>query len=112
MRPKHTPGAAYLPGALLLAAVASLLLLAGASPARSSSGYDLSWWSVDGGGQTSVGGGMQNASGSLSLNGTAGQADAGLHQGGAYVLAGGFEPGGEVYRPQKLVYLPLVLRNE
>jgi len=111
MKAKHTPGAAHLPGALLLAALGSLLLLAGASPARSSSGYDLSWWSVDGGGETFVGGGMHSASGSLSLSGTAGQADAGLHEGGAYVLAGGFEPGGAVSTPQRFLYLPLVIRN-
>jgi len=112
MKAKHTPSAAYLRGALLLAAAASLLLLAGASAARSGSAYDLSWWSVDGGGERSVGGGMLSASGSLSLSGTAGQADAGLHEAGAYLLAGGFQPGGEVSAPRRFLYLPLVLRNQ
>ncbi|HNS50855.1 MAG TPA: hypothetical protein PKO09_06690 [Anaerolineae bacterium] len=111
MKARHTPGAAYLRGALLVALVALLALLAGPSRARSGSGYDLSWWSVDGGGETFVGGGMHSAGGSLSLSGTAGQADAGLHEGGAFVLAGGFEPGGAVFAPQRYLYLPLGLRG-
>ena len=45
--------------------------------------YDLSWWTVDGGGGVSEGGGYV-------LTAVAGQADAGLLQGGAYVVLGGF----------------------
>ena len=65
-------------------------------------GYDLSWWTADGGGYTfSTGAGY-------SLGGTVGQPDAGLMSGPGYRLAGGFWSGGTVtYR----VYLPLVFRN-
>ncbi|MBN1135398.1 MAG: hypothetical protein JXM73_02375 [Anaerolineae bacterium] len=65
-------------------------------------GYDLSWWTADGGGQTfSTGGGY-------SLGGTIGQADAGLLSGSGYTLAAGFWSGGTaIYR----VYLPLVFRD-
>jgi hypothetical protein len=111
MKVKRTPSAAYLRGALLLAVVGLLLLLTGGARARSRTGYDLSWWTVDGGGGTFVEGGMHSASGVVSLGGTAGQPDAGLMAGGAYVLAGGFEPGGEVLAPQRYLYLPLVMRN-
>ena len=48
------------------------------------SGYDLSWWTVDGGG------GTWSSGGSLALGGTAGQPDAGDLAGGAYALQGGF----------------------
>jgi hypothetical protein len=68
-----------------------------------SEGYKLSWWTVDGGGETfSTGAGY-------SLGGTAGQPDAGpVMSGGDYQLTGGFWPGGGgPYR----VYLPVVLRG-
>ena len=70
--------------------------------APQSSTYDLSWYTIDGGGATfSTGGGY-------SLGGTIGQADAGTLSGGGYTLSGGFWVGGSSnYR----VYLPLVLRN-
>lgn len=45
--------------------------------------YDLSWWTVNGGGGQSTGG-------SYTLTGTAGQPDAGVISGGAYTLRGGF----------------------
>lgn len=86
---------------VLLAAFLSLTLAVGAS-AQSGGGYDLSWWTVDGGGYTwSTGGGY-------SLAGTIGQPDAGVLQGSGYTLAGGFWGGvGVQYR----LYLPLVLRS-
>jgi len=65
-------------------------------------GYDLSWWTVDGGG------GVDNAASGYVLGGTVGQPDAGLLTGSGYVLSGGFWFGaGRPYR----VYLPLVVRN-
>ncbi|GBD08547.1 hypothetical protein HRbin22_00787 [Candidatus Thermoflexus japonica] len=87
--------------ALLLAAL--LLLLASVALAQSDGGYDLSWWTVDGGGYTwSEGGGY-------ALGGTIGQPDAGAAlTGGNYTLVGGFWGGAVV---QYRVYLPLVLRN-
>jgi hypothetical protein len=67
--------------ALLLA----LLLLPAASQAQSGGGYDLSWSTVDGGGQT------WSVNGNLKLGGTVGQHDAGeKHVGGNYALQGGF----------------------
>ena len=45
--------------------------------------FDLSWWTVDGGGGSLDGGGY-------SLSGTTGQPDAGALSGGAYTLSGGF----------------------
>ena len=66
--------------------------------------YDLSRWTVDGGGGTlSTGGGYR-------LGGTAGQPDAGVLTGGGYTLGGGFWRGGEVVAHWYEVYLPLVAR--
>jgi hypothetical protein len=46
--------------------------------------FDLSWYTVDGGGQ------MWTSGGSFELSGTIGQPDAGVMTGGVYELAGGF----------------------
>ena len=54
--------------------------------------FGVSWWTVDGGGAVSVGGGY-------TLTGTIGQADAETLRGGHYTLQGGFwgsGPGGVV----------------
>ena len=70
--------------------------------------YDLSWWTVDGGGDTFSQGG------SYSLGGTLGQPDAGvLMDGGSYTLAGGFwGSGGLAEEPEsKGIYLPIILKN-
>ncbi len=84
-----------------------LLLLAGFVPVRamaqSGGGYDLSWWTVDGGGYTFSSGG------SYTLGGTVGQPDAGGMIGGGYTLIGGFWEG--TMTVQYLIYLPLVLRD-
>ena len=65
-------------------------------------GYDLSWWTVNGGG------GMFSTGGNYSLGGTIGQPDAGLLVGQGYSLAGGFwSGGGQLHR----VHLPLVVRS-
>ena len=61
-----------------------LLVLAGARAVGAApSAFDLSWWTVDGGGGSLAGG-------SYSLSGTIGQPDAGALAGGAYTLSGGF----------------------
>lgn len=52
-------------------------------------GYDLSWYTIDGGGGTSNGG-------SYTLTSTIGQPDAYWASGGGYELFGGFLPGGPV----------------
>jgi hypothetical protein len=65
-------------------------------------GYEISWSTIDGGGGTST-------SGAYSLTGTAGQTDAGATlSGGIYALAGGFWGGGGL-SPSPL-YLPLIRR--
>ena len=75
------------------------LVVAGGVLAMPTAGYDLSWWTVDGGGST-LGG-----EGGYALSGSIGQPDAGALVGSDYSLSGGFWTGG-LHR----VYLPLVLR--
>jgi hypothetical protein len=92
-------------GGVVPLVLVALLVLAGVALAQSGAqDYDLSWWSVDGGGGTLVGGGY-------SLSGTAGQPDAGALTGGGYTLAGGFWRGGAPFSRFHRVYLPLVTRN-
>ena len=69
-------------------------------------GYDLSWWTVDGGGGVLSNGGY-------TLHGTIGQPDAGpALQSGNYSLLGGFWPAGAAAAPSgHKIYLPLVVRN-
>ncbi|MCS7283264.1 MAG: hypothetical protein RMK65_06150 [Anaerolineae bacterium] len=82
--------------------VALLALPAPVALAQTGGGYDLSWWTVDGGGYTwSEGGGY-------SLGGTIGQPDAGVLQGGGYTLVGGFWSAAAT---QYQIFLPLILRN-
>jgi hypothetical protein len=85
-----------------LVLVGGLLLLA-AVPVLAAISYDLSWWTVDGGGGAVSGG-------SYALTGTIGQPDAGVLTGGGYTLGGGFWGGGAAAVEYK-VYLPLVLRQ-
>jgi hypothetical protein len=94
-------------GIALLALVALLLLasvvLADAGPidAKAAQSYELSWWTVDGGGSTSV------SSEGYTLSGTIGQPDAGAASGGSYTLTGGFW----AWRGEYTVFLPLVLKD-
>jgi len=89
----------------LLVGVCCLLLAAAVPLALAQTGYDLSWWTVDGGGATlSTGEGYR-------LSGTAGQPDAGVLQGDGYTLLGGFWRGGQVSGQSYWVYLPVVLRG-
>ena len=84
-------------GLLLLVAA----LGAGAAYAQVG-GYDLGWWTVDGGAGDSSGG-------AYALSGAAAQPDAGTLAGGTYHLEGGFWPGAA--GPSRwAVYLPLVRR--
>ena len=73
----------------------------GASTALST-GYDLSWYTIDGGGATF------STGGAYSLGGTIGQPDAGVLNGGSYTLNGGFW-GGSIINYN--IYLPLVLKG-
>jgi len=84
---------------------AVLLILGGVVVAQTGGGYDLTWSTVDGGGQTfSVGG-------YYSLGGTIGQPDAGLLTGEGYRLEGGFWIGEAPAVGPYRVYLPVVLRG-
>ena len=66
---------------------------------------DLSWWTVDGGGQTfSTGGDFQ-------LGATIAQPDAGALRGGDFILAGGFWPSVTAWEVAYSTYLPVVLRH-
>jgi hypothetical protein len=67
--------------AVIVASVLLIIALPILTYAQSS--YDISWWTVDGGGGTSTGG-------SYTLSGTAGQSDAGVLVGGPYALTSGF----------------------
>jgi hypothetical protein len=70
-------------------------------PAAPQVGYDLSWYTIDGGGAISTGG-------SYALGGSIGQPAVGVLSGGTYTLSGGFWSGtGSNYR----IYLPMVLKN-
>ena len=87
----------------LLLGVGVLLLLV-SLVTLAQGGYELSWWTVDGGGHTSsVGDGYE-------LGGAIGQPDAGVLAGGGYTLGGGFWRGGAVTVPPFRVYLPLVVK--
>ncbi|CUU11145.1 hypothetical protein GBSOP10_109946 [Armatimonadetes bacterium GBS] len=62
-----------------------LTTLMGVACAQSGGGYDLSWWTIDGGGITFATGG------SFNMGGTVGQPDASnALTGGTYSLTGGF----------------------
>jgi hypothetical protein len=81
----------------------TIVLLLAVPTVLAGSGYDLSWWTVDGGGGSASGG-------PYSLTGTMGQPDAGILTGGDYTLGGGFWGPGAVTVEYK-VYLPMVLRQ-
>jgi hypothetical protein len=88
----------------LLLGACCLVLVAVVPLALAQTGYDLSWWTVDGGGGTWSTGGVYR------LGGTAGQPDAGVLEGSGYTLGGGFWRGGAVGGQYYTVYLPVVLR--
>ena len=65
---------------------AALMLISGQS-ASAGGGFEISWYTIDGGGGVSTGGGFE-------LSGTIGQPDAGVSAGSGYSLTGGFWSGG------------------
>ena len=65
------------------------------------SGYEIGWWTVDGGGYETL------ESNDYSLFGTIGQPDAGRLSEGGYRLIGGYWP---VILPTDVIFLPLILR--
>lgn len=87
---------------LLLLASALLLISGGLASAQVGGGFDLAWWTVDGGGVTGVSGG------DYVLLSTSGQPDAAPPvSGGNYTIESGFWPSG--FSPRK-AFLPLVLK--
>jgi hypothetical protein len=84
---------------LMVLSLLGILCLASSRPAQAQS-YAIPWWTVDGGGGTSAGGGY-------TLTGTIGQPDAGVMTGGGYSLTGGFWGLDMLH----YIYLPLILRN-
>ena len=87
---------------ILVAALLGLLIVLSSPLAHAEDGYEVSWWTVDGGGQSF------SSEGRYSLGGTAGQCDAGILEGGDYSLVGGFWSGAKV---EYLLRLPLGLRD-
>jgi hypothetical protein len=85
---------------LSLLVVALWLTVAGV---RAQDGYDLTWWTADGGG------GRSSTAG-YTVSGIAGQADAATWSDGAYTLVGGFWAGDRSAGAGHAVYLPLILR--
>ena len=88
---------------LSLLLIAALVLLVTVSLASAQTGeWDLSWYTIDGGGATSAGGDR------YALSGAIGQPDAGRASGGLYVLHGGFwQP--PASGPHE-IYLPLITK--
>jgi hypothetical protein len=87
------------------AAPGLLVQAEGGEPRAPDAGYAITWWTVDGGGVTSL-----SIRGPYALTGTIGQPDAGAQDSGRYAIAGGFWaglPGGVTNQ----IYLPLVVRN-
>ena len=93
-------------GALLLTSI-TVDQARSSALAQSGEGYDLAWWTVDGGG------GALGSGGSYQLVGAIGQPDAGpVLSSGDYALAGGFWRVGPAAEPGEYpLYLPLVLRS-
>ena len=87
---------------LLPALLLFLLLFSFTQPALAQSGgdYDLDWWTVDGGGGESAGGGF-------SLSGSAGQPDAGALSGSDFELTGGFWHGPLAGKPKAVADLTI-----
>lgn len=74
---------------------------------QAGNGYELTWSTIGGGGQTSSGG-------NYVLGGTIGQVDAGILSGGNYVLTGGFwvgvdSPGSPIVWTES--YLPILFNH-
>ena len=87
---------------LLLQGLLLVLIIVAGTVYASVTGYDISWWTVDSGGGTTVGNGY-------TLSGTIGQSDADVLTSNGYTLAGGSWGG---VATEYAVYLPVVLGGE
>ena len=89
----------------LLVLLLLLVVLLGASAVLAApDNFNLFWWTVDGGGAS-----LELSGGAYSLQGTTGQADAGMHSADGYSLYGGF------WNPKtrsavNTIYLPVVYK--
>ena len=83
-----------------VAIAAGVLLAFGVALARAGSSYDISQWTVSGGGQIEVG--------KYVLDGTLGQPAVGELSLGNYTLGGGFWGGRTAKSASRVSYLPLV----
>ena len=90
---------------VLITAILALAVVTSAGLAVAAADPQLDWWIVAGGGGASSGGDFQ-------IDGTAGQAAAGLMSGGTYELGSGFWGGGALTRAVYAVHLPIVLRSQ
>lgn len=86
---------------LILYLIILMSVLATPVLAETSATYDLSWWTVDGGGAVGL------TSGNYALSGTAGQPDASALSNGDYDLTGGFWAGILEYLRN---FLPLIVK--
>ena len=94
-----------MPVAIAPLAVA-LLLAVSTVLAQTGDGYDLTWWTMDGGG-----GVVSEPNSGYALAGASGQTEPGVAlSGGDYALVGGFWPGEVSGGTRFLLYLPIVLR--
>lgn len=89
---------------LLLALLVVCLFIASISVAAPDqpAAFELSWWTIDGGGRTSSGG-------AYVLSGTIGQPDMHCASNGSYLITGGFWSGA-MLRCHR-VFLPLILKQ-
>lgn len=93
-----------IPLALLLLCGSALAVGGEQQQGQIGGGYDLSWWTLDGGGtKSSAGGGYE-------LAGSIGQPDAGVLGSGPYTLDGGFWGRAAASVRQEHLLLPLVLK--
>ena len=87
--------------ALLLVGITTVSARRVTDPSIPQTGYEITWYTIDGGGATF------STGGTYLLGGTIGQPDAGALTGGSYALNGGFWAGTASNRS---VYLPLTVR--
>jgi hypothetical protein len=97
-------GSKYLVALALVALLTAAALPAAGTLAQGGAGYNLTWWTVDGGGVSDAG-----APSTFRLGGTIGQPDAGAWAGGVYTLVGGFWGGSR--GEEGLIFLPLIVRQ-
>ena len=90
---------------VLLILFSSLLMVALPLLTHAQTNYNLTWWTVDGGGGT-----LSDSSAPYTLIGTIGQPDASAAlTGGSYTLVGGFFARGSM--PGHITYLPIIFKQ-